>query len=574
MTVNKVSIKVGGEAGWGIMTIGSLCAQALQHAGLHIFMQSDYPSLIKGGHNTVLIRAEEQELHSCIKQIDILIALDAQTITKHHMELSEQGAIIYDTGRVELDVSALVRKDVILHGLPLKKMALEVGNAIYANTIAFGAVTGLLKIDLKHLEAVIRKQFAKKTEKVIQDNMVAIRKGYDAVQNKTFKHTIQEVAHETNTLIDGNEAISYGALKAGCKFYSAYPMTPASSILHVLAAQQNNYNIVVKHTEDELAAILMAIGANYSGVRAMTGTSGGGFSLMTEALGMAGLTEVPLVVVEVQRPGPSTGLPTYTGQGDLRFMLHASQDEFPRVVIAPGDVEECFYETVNAFNVAEGLQVPVIILSDKQLATSAKTTPSFKTAIPITRGKLLTNEEAARQTDYQRHEFTADGISPRALPGQQNCLYVCSSYEHDERGKTSEDPLMHVHMTDKRMKKLQSIPLALIKPRVMGEGEYTIVTWGSTKGPAREALGFLERKGIKARLIHYTYITPFPVEETKKLITNPEKTIVVEGNSLAQFRDWLFQQTGIFIPNTYLKYDGRPFYPEDIQERVQALVKQ
>jgi len=570
MATNQVSIKVGGEAGMGIMTIGSLMARTLQHAGLHVFSQSDYPSLIKGGHNTVTVRAEAEAIYSAVRLIDVLIALDKRTILEHYNERTEQGAIIYDSEKAELNHDEITRKDIILLGIPLKKIALEVGNKIYANTVALGAWAGLLQVDISNIETILKKQFAKKNATILHENMQAVKKGYDFIcdQKPNFKHSVTNLKHQTMMFMNGNEAISIGAVKAGCKFYAAYPMTPASGILHNLAAWQDQYNIVVKHTEDEISAVNMACGAAFAGVRTMTGTSGGGFSLMVEGLGMAGMMELPIVLVNAQRASPSTGLPTYTEQGDLRFMLHAAQGDIPKIVLAPGDIEEAFFETFNAFNLAEQTQTPTIILTDKHLATLGMSIPEFKTDhLVINRGKLT------KDPVPKRHLFTEDGVSPRPMPGQPGSLYVSSSYEHDETGMTDETSENHIKMMQKRMKKLDVIDRELIKPKVFGDEnpDVTIVCWGSTKGAALDALSFLQKEGKKVQVVHYVYINPFPVEATKEILGKAKKILLLEGNYTGQFRGWLHEQTGIWIENAFLKYDGRPYFPEEIQEKVKEL---
>jgi len=377
--------------------------------------------------------------------------------------------------------------------------------------------------------------------------------------------------------LSGNEAISAGAIKAGCKFFAAYPMTPASSILSTMASQERNYNIVVKHTEDEIAAINMAIGASYAGVRAMTGTSGGGFALMTEGLGLAATTETPLVIVEAQRPGPATGMATHSGQGDLRFVMHASTDEFPRIIIAPGTVEECYGLTIEAFNIADRYQMPVIILTDKYLGESYKTVNALNNNTKIDRGQLLTDEEAEKQANYLRYKITLDGVSPRAIPGQKNCTFVASSYEHDEEGYEREEEEIRIAMHTKRFKKFENASKEIaekgIATKLYGNGvaDFSIVSWGSPKGPILEAMKMLEMEGIKVNYLQLIFMSPFP----KKVVENTMKkfrTIVIESNKTSQLSGLIREHTGLDTDYKILKYDGRPFSPEDIYNGVKNII--
>jgi 2-oxoglutarate ferredoxin oxidoreductase subunit alpha len=373
-----------------------------------------------------------------------------------------------------------------------------------------------------------------------------------------------------------------GAVKAGCKFVAEYPMSPSSSILHLMAGHEWDYGIIVKQTEDEIAAANMISAAAFAGARSMTATSGGGFSLMAEALGMMGMNETPCVIFNSQRCGPSTGLPTYTEQADLRSALHASQGEFPRVVIAPGDPAECYTEAVNAFNIAELVQAPVIVLLDKFLSETSLTVEDFR-SIPakVDRGKLMSDEQMEASPGFKRHAFTDDGISPRCLPGQKNGIHVCSSYEHDETGYTTEDPEMRVAMINKRAKKLKAIPAEMTTPSFYGVGESEaqalLVCWGSTKMPMLEALKLLSAEGIKARAMHLRYASPFPskpvLSALSRAMNSHGNTVIFEGNSEAQMRGVIFEKTGYYIEKAYLRYDGRPFKPEEIAAEAKRILK-
>jgi 2-oxoglutarate ferredoxin oxidoreductase subunit alpha len=579
--INRVNFKIGGVAGTGVATVGLLFAKCLQRAGLHVVGTNDYPSLIKGGHNTYMVRAAPETITDIVGKFDILIALDKKTVEIHAHELSEKGAVIYDSNKVKDAEGIVKRPDLVFIGAPLTQMAAAAGGEIMFNTVALGASMGLMELDFSILEGMMARIWARKGQKVVDANIAAAKSGYEfskAALKEPFKIKIEFVKREKTIFIHGNEASVVGAIKAGCKFVAEYPMSPSSSILHLMAGHDEDYGIIVKQTEDEIAAANMIAGAAFAGARSMTATSGGGFSLMAEAIGNMGIAEIPVVIFNSMRCGPSTGLPTYTEQADLKFSLHASQGEFPRVVIAPGDPTECFVESVNAFNIAEQVQTPVIVLLDKFLSETSITVEDFrKLPVKVDRGKLQTDEQMESQPGFKRHAFTEDGISPRCLPGQKNGIYVCSSYEHDETGFTSEAPDMRIAQIDKRAKKLKSIPDYIVAPSFHGASEQgaqmLLVCWGSTKLPALEALKLLDAAGIKARMMHIRYASPFPARAVLKGLTAAKNTLILEGNSEAQMRSLILEKTGYYIEKAYLRYDGRPFSPEEIAEKVKSLVK-
>jgi len=564
--------------------MGALFAKCLQRAGLEVFATNDYPSLIKGGHNTHKIRAAPEPISCMVGRYDIIIALDKLTVELHASELTGGGAMIYDSDKVKDAASLAKRKDIVLIGAPFTELAVKAGGEIMFNTVALGAAMGLMHLDFAILEKLLTSIWARKGKKVVDANIAAARAGYEFVksQNGSFKIKIEEIKGKKPKLfINGNEASVVGAVKAGCKFVAEYPMSPSSSILHLMAGHDFDYGIIVKQTEDEIAAANMIAGAASTGVRAMTATSGGGFSLMSEALGLMGIAEIPCVIFDSQRAGPSTGLPTYTEQADLRFALHASQGEFPRVVIAPGDPLECFTESVNAFNIAELVQTPVIVLLDKFLSEASMTVQDFRDiSVKISRGKLMSDEQMESSPGFKRYAFTEDGISPRCVMGQKNGLHVCTSYEHDETGFSSEAPDMRVQQIDKRARKLKSIPEELIAPSFHGapetEAQILLVCWGSTKMPAQEALKLLSADGVKARMMHIRYASPFPAKivltALSRAMNSHGKTIIFEGNSEAQMRSLIFEKTGYYVEKTCLRYDGRPFKPEEMADAAKKML--
>ncbi len=581
MRDNKIVLKAGGPAGAGVFTIGAMFASSLQKSGLNIFYTADYPSLIKGGHNACYVRADSEEAHSHLSTIDVLIAIDKKTISKHFHELTESGAIIYDSLIKLDDVNLSERKDLILIPVPITKIGREIGEKIYKNMVAVGAATALIGLDLDKVNLTIEKHFSSKgKENVLEDNKKAVKRGYDYF-NENFKDIrfeirINEIQADKRILITGNDAASLAAVKAGVKFVADYPMTPASSVLHFMAKYEHDYNIVVKQPESELAVINMLCGAAMTGARSLAATSGGGFSLMSEGLGMAGLSETPFVIIESQRTGPSTGMPTYTEQSDLRFVLHASQGEFPRLVVAPGDVDESFFETFKMFNLSDRVQTPGIVLLDKHISASAKTTLPFDTSsLRIQRGKLMSDEDMKNAKEkVLRYKLTEDGISPRPVPGQPNGRYVSTSYEHFEDGSTAETSEMRIKQVEKRNRKINSITKEEIAPKLHGDedADLTIVSWGSNKGMILEAMKLLKKEGISVNFLQILWIEPFPVEDVSNILSKTKKTLMVEQNTNAQMRGLIREKTGHYIEKVLLKYDGRPFNPEEIYEKVKELI--
>jgi 2-oxoglutarate ferredoxin oxidoreductase subunit alpha len=440
----------------------------------------------------------------------------------------------------------------------------------------------LVSYEFAIIENVIRDMFSSKGNDVVTHNIELARAGYDYVAAnyndivQKFPNKLKSLGkNKEHILLTGNEACSLGALAAGCKFVSIYPMTPISTILSLMQYYGKKFNVVVKQPEDEISAVNMAVGAWHAGVRALTATSGGGFCLMVEGLGLAAMTETPLVIINGMRGGPSTGLPTWTEQSDLQFALHASHGDFPRIVIAPGDVEDAFYLIIDAFNLAERYQLVVIVLTDKQLNESHKSIQKFDLdAIKIERGKFLTDKElekvVAASKEYKRYLFVEDGVSPRVLPGQENGVFTASSDEHTEYGMFSEDSENRIKMMQKRFKKLETAAADIPQPKLYGEkdAEFTLISFGSTKGAILEAMQFLKCKGIKTNFMQIICLNPFPAEKVISLIKSAKNVICVECNFTGQLAALIREKTGIEIKNNLRKYDGRPFYPEEIYEYV------
>ncbi len=576
--------KIAGQAGAGVMTTGRLMVKCFTRGGYHAIGYPEYPSLIRGGHNTVQVRISDKPIHGPVQTPDVVIALNKDAIFYHMNSMAPGGIIIYDH---LIDASKFkLREDVRMHPLPLSKLTQEAGGTEQMkNTAALGAALAAVDYPFEVLVGIMKDEFKRKGEEVIKKNVDAAKAGYDHVKNNGIKSvkTIKPISDKRSIIITGNEAITLGSIKGGVKFYSAYPMTPASTILHYMIENEKAFHLVVKQTEDEIAAINYAIGASFAGARSMVGTSGGGFALMVEALGMAAISETPIVIALAQRVGPSTGMPTWTEQGDLRFALHASQGDFPRVVLAPGDVQECFFLSAKAHNLAEKYQIPVIIMSDKNLSESVFSTEKFDQAkVKIERGKLLDTHKhplpvLPPMTRWKRYTITEDGVSDRVLPGTPNGVHVSTSYEHDETGFSSESFAMRTNQVQKRARKLKLLMGELEAPKVYGarndQVEVTLIGWGSLKLSVFDALPLLEQKGIKVNFIHFTHLFPLDEEQVKKALSGSKKTIMIENNSTAQFAGVLRQYTGIEMDFHMLKYDGRPFFPEQIVEEIEKLKK-
>jgi 2-oxoglutarate ferredoxin oxidoreductase subunit alpha len=561
-----INIMVAGEAGQGVQSVGFILSKAFARGGYHVFADQDYESRVRGGHNFFRVRAQDTEVGAISGTLDMLLALNKESIDLHRKELAEDGIIIFDDGIV-----TGVKSGRGIFGIPLEKLAGEIGgNKVMANTVGLGALLGAAGYDPEILDLILREHFG--TGDTGQGNIKAARAGYDYFKGNyqgDFSRRMGKIGDGKRMLLTGNEAIALGAIAAGCKFMAAYPMTPASSIMEYLAAHGDEYGIAVLQAEDEIAAINMINGAAYAGIRAMTATSGGGFCLMVEGLGLAGITETPVVVVNAQRPGPAIGLPTRTEQGDLEFMLYASHGEFPRAVLAPATVEDCFRLTVKAFNLADKFQLPVIILTDQHLASSYTTVDKFDLpGVTIDRGLLIPGNEVV--TDYRRHRITESGISPRAFPGREDLVVVTDSDEHDEAGHLIEDAGTRTDMMQKRMKKLEGLKADISSPVMAGNNQTDnlLIGWGSTAGAIAEAAEILRDEGFSVSTLHINELWPFPSEAVTGALKKSGRNCVIENNATGQLAHLIKAETGASIDAKILKYDGRPFTPVEIAEQV------
>jgi 2-oxoglutarate ferredoxin oxidoreductase subunit alpha len=572
------TIRVGGEAGQGIQTVGGTLARLFARSGYHVFTHQDYESRVRGGHNFYQIRVSDNPVTSSRDLIDILVALDKASITRHENELSDIGLILYDSSSLKDQ-----HEEAHFYDIPFESLAVEHGgNRIMANTVSVGAVLGILGMKLDILNEIIRNAFAKKSDEVIKGNIKAAKAGHDYAENKCDKcsETFNMASGDDHPkmLIAGNDAIGLGAVASGLKFFSAYPMTPSTGIMNYIAAKEGEYGIIVEQAEDEIAAINMALGASFAGVRSMTGTSGGGFALMTEGISLAGITETPVVIALAQRPGPATGFPTRTEQGDLQFALYGGHGEFPRIIYAPGTPEQAFYLTNKAFEMAEKYQVPVIIMTDQYLADTQWTFKVFDTS------KLLYTDYRVRGRaldsikDYKRHLYTETGVSPMALPGKSSNLVVTDSDEHDEEGHMVEDAETRKLMTEKRLfNKLKHIKNEMDPPLYYGPDHPDIILtgWGSTYGVLKEAVDRLA-ENHNIGMLYFNEIYPLPLMDKMdyvSMLQHAKHAVCVENNATGQFAQLVRSETGVNFTSRINKYDGRPFTLESFIGEIDACIK-
>lgn len=578
--MTDLTIKIGGEAGFGIMTTGVLVGKIATRSGYQTFEYSEYPSLIRGGHNVVEVRISDEQVFSQERCVDILVCLNKQTYDLHKSEIKESGVVVIDEEKADIQNEKITDKHITYVHLPIASLLQKNGfPSVMMNNIALGAIVHIVGFDYSFVEALIQENFAKKGEEIIKQNTQAANLGFEYARKEfpTGYHSklSKRTPLQKRMYISGNDMIGLGAIAGGCKFYCAYPMTPASNLLHYLAAHGEKYHMVVKHAEDEISVINMALGASWGGVRSMVGTSGGGFALMVEGVSLSGITETPIVIVMGQRPGPATGMPTWTEQGDLLFIVHSGHGEFPKIVLTPGDLKEAYALTLDALALADTYQTPVFILTDKYLLEGRQSVDVAEIEnIPISydRGKLLSQDELLKLSSYKRYLNTADGISPRVIPGVKGGLHQSNSYEHGEDGHTTEEAQERIIQVEKRNRKRDTFLANDFRmPEVFGpkDAPLTIISWGSMKAPILQAMKDM-KNGFN--YIHFTYVWPMPENEMRKLLQGCKKTLLVENNATAQFGQLLSMVTGIQIQNTLLEYSGRPIYPEQICEKVRSLL--
>ncbi len=574
--LKDLSVMIAGKAGDGVLFTGNVLAKLLKRHGWEIATYRDFPSNIRGEATCYTIRASLKKIYGLADRLDILLAFDCDAIVSHIPEMARNGIVFCD-GEGVSDLPPHHTRGKTFHKFPLRSLAREkFGQEIFKNMLALGALTYLLDLDCSLLGQIIAEVFLKRKGKdIVQKNFQAVSYGYEKAKEMTVvreRHPLAKKADLGRLLISGDEAIAFGALAAGCRFFSAYPICPASEIYQWLARHMPQFGGVVVQVEDEIAALNAALGAGFAGARAMTGTSGPGASLMMEAFSLAGMAEIPVVIAHVQRMGPSTGIPTKTQQGDLLQWIFGSHGEFPRIVLSPGTVTECFDLTVRAFNLADKYQCPVIVLTELDMGQNYRTTRDFRfDAVSIDRSKLLRPEEMASIKDYKRYEFTEDWISPRALPSYPNGIHLVESLEHDERGYRDEDSANRVRMMEKRMKKLKRASPDLAPPRYWGDRRAKVgfLGYGSTLGAVLEAMDTLKAKGIATKFLQLRTLWPFPTSAVKRFVSGCRSVFAVENGYSAQLVTLTKSQVNPCIEmKPILDYSTRAFTPKQIIDPV------
>jgi 2-oxoglutarate ferredoxin oxidoreductase subunit alpha len=536
--------------------------------------------LIRGGHNTYEVHVSETEITHLAPTIDVLTCLNRETYEKHKSRLTTDSFVVYDGAEFE------IKENVKKINVPFRKIMTDFkGQAVMRNTIAMGATFAVIGTPVEELIKVIVEQFSRKGDEVVNFNKQFANAGYDHVKNNYKELPVwmtQRATVDPKLVLTGNDAFALGAAIADCRFYCAYPMTPSSTVLTTLAAWGLKTGMVVRHAEDEISVVNTAIGASFAGARSAVGSSGGGFALMVESLSFSGVTEIPLVVFLAQRPGPATGMPTWTEQGDLLFAVHAGHGEFQKIVLAPGTVEEMVEMTTHAFNLADKYQMPVIVLSDMYLSEGHKSMSKQYVAdliakYHVDRGAFIESlaPDPALQgkaKSFPRYKVTEDGISPRLLPGVPGYFYQANSYEHLEDGHTTEEAEPRIAQVDKRARKWATYLESDFRlPQVIGDidsAETVFVSWGSNKGAILETQRQLMEQGKKTAYIHFTYLYPLDREKITAVLKPGKKYVLVENNSTGQFGKLLMSEAGIEINEKILRYDGRPLTAEYIISKL------
>ncbi|MBP6889266.1 MAG: 2-oxoacid:acceptor oxidoreductase subunit alpha [Candidatus Moranbacteria bacterium] len=558
-----ISIVLGGAAGQGIQTVEAMLVSVLKAEGYRIFACKEYMSRIRGGSNSTEIRIGRHEPKAYVHRIDFLLALDKAVIEHLAARISRHTILLGEKEKI-------ARDDIHVIDVPFTRLSSELGNPVFASTIAVGAVLGMLGAERGPFEEYLRGHFARKGEDIVAKNLEAAARGMDLGKHIAFMEGFEVTLKKDESvceelLLDGNTALGLGALAAGCNFISSYPMSPGTGVLTFLAGKSREFGVVIDQAEDEIAAINMAIGAWYAGARALVTTSGGGFALMCEGVSLSGMIETPVVVHIGQRPGPATGLPTRTEQADLNLVLYAGHGEFPRAIFAPGTPEQAFHAMQQAFETADTFQVPVFVLSDQYSLDSLSTIPKEKLELlPII------NHVVETQADYRRYVITEDGVSPRGVPGFGLGLVGVDSDEHDESAHITESATVRIAMHEKRLRKLTLLQERALMPESIEavKGARTIVvTWGSNYGVLEEALAHIKDSSIAG--LHFSQV--YPLNPAVKKIFTRKKIVVMENNAIGQFANLLEQELGIEVSERILKYNGTPFSVEETIENIKKV---
>jgi len=553
------SIVLCGEAGQGIQTVEEALTRVLKRTGFHVFATKEYMSRIRGGNNSTTIRVSSRRVRGQVDAIDLLVPLQEGAI-EHMGARVGKGTVVLGERGVLGDVPGLI-------DVPLTGMAKELGGPVFSNVIAAGVICGILRADPAILEAYLRERFGKKGGDVVDKNLEAARRGYAIGEGLLAKGAFRvsippDPSVREEVLISGADAVAMGALAGGCDFIASYPMSPSTGVLTFMAQHAREFDVVVEQAEDEIAAMNMGIGAWYAGARALVGTSGGGFALMVEGTSLAGMLESPMVIHLAQRPGPATGLPTRTEQGDLELALHAGHGAFPRIIYAPGSIEDAVLLTHRAFNQADKHQVPVFVLTDQYLIDSYYNMPDID-------WDALRAEAYVTRTEkgYKRYSLTDSGLSPRGIPGWGEGLVMVDSDEHDEWGHITEDAGMRTSMVDKRLRKGALVLGDSLGPELVGGKDYEtlLVGWGSTYHVVREAMERLGRPSVS--FLHFKQVWPVP-PGTEAMLRRAKRVIAIEGNATGQFARLLKLETGVDAHHRVLKYSGQQFSVEEVARAV------
>ena len=570
-------ISIGGAAGQGIATPGNILARLFARKGIHMYAYNAYQSIIRGGHSFLTIRCSDREIRTHGDVIDLMICLNQDTMDRHLHHLRSGTSVIFNSDTITPGEPA---EGVQLCPIPVKELAGKGSKPLMQNTVAIAVACQLLNVEFEALSEMLDFQFSGKSEELVAENIRVAQLAFEHSASN-FQPASQQMPQGGKPLAvwRGNEAFAMGAAGAGVKFYCAYPMSPSTGILHWMAANARELGIMVRQVEDEIGVICMAIGAAHAGCRSMCATSGGGFALMTEAVGAAGMMEVPVVIVNVQRAGPSTGVPTKTEQGDLWQVLGASQGDFPKLVLAPTSPLDGFQTIPEVFNLTDKYQLPAVIISDLMISDETSTIdPALLDMHPeIDRGELIT-EVGDEAGDYERYKFTESGISPRALPGLAGYEHVVATDEHMPSGVLISDEFTHPHkrraMMEKRQRKMEGLLADLPPPQIIGDSdaEVTLVGWGSTEGVIQEGIEQLAERGVIANHLHFTWMVPFHADEASALLESCKHTIIVENNYTGLFHRYLRSETGFTVDGHIRKYDGEPFKPKHIADCVQEVL--
>ncbi|HNS32587.1 MAG TPA: 2-oxoacid:acceptor oxidoreductase subunit alpha [bacterium] len=556
--MKDISILITGQAGQGIQTVETVLSELFLQAGYNVFATKEYMSRVRGGANSTEIRISQKPVRACVDRIDILLALDDVITETIAGRINENTLVIGENIR---DLKGMNEK------VGFTSMARELGNPVFSNVVATGAALAVLNIGidlpLKHIEKI----FSKKGRDIVEKNLAALKKGYEAGdairKRRAFPNFSPQSGRESQFLVNGTQAVGLGAIAGGCNFISAYPMSPSTGVFTFLAERGKKENIIVEQAEDEISAVNMVLGASYAGSRGLVNTSGGGFALMEEGISLAGMTETPVVIHIAQRPGPATGLPTRTEQGDFNLALYSGHGEFPRIIFAPGRIEEAFVLTQRAFDLADKYQVPVFILTDQYFLDSYYNLPRF----PEAGEKAKKGYIVKTGRDYKRYLFTENGVSPRGIPGYGDGFVCVDSDEHDENGRITEDMDIRRKMVEKRWKKLALVKEEIISPEFYGDREYRVllIGWGSTFHIIKEAVNNIGTKGIG--VLHFSQLYPLS-KDTEAYLGRAEKVISIESNFAGQFADFITAGTGCVINHRINKYTGLPFSVEEMESSL------